>query len=125
MSPSILNPTAVTGIGYPALTHGGQWFKCVDKKMTAPEWGISEGDYICVALHGNISDNERALELAKVQYRVGKTDLRSVEQRQLALLSARTALLRVQTDRLAQRANLYLALGGGFSDAAGSPLASR
>lgn len=76
-------------------------------------------------LAGNIGDNERALELAKVQYRVGKTDLRSVEQRQLALLSARTALLRVQTDRLAQRANLYLALGGGFGDAAGSPLASR
>ena len=43
----------------------------------------------------------------------------------VALLSARTALLRVQTDRLAQRANLYLALGGGFGDAAGSPLASR
>jgi len=65
-------------------------------------------------LLGNIADNERALELAKVQYRVGKVDLRSVEQRQLALVSARTALLRVQTDRLVQRANLYLALGGGF-----------
>jgi NodT family efflux transporter outer membrane factor (OMF) lipoprotein len=62
----------------------------------------------------NIVDSQRALELAQVQYRVGKVDLRVVEQRQLALYSARTAHLRVQTDRLAQRANLYLALGGGF-----------
>ena len=62
----------------------------------------------------NIADNQRALELAQIQYRVGKVDLRTVEQRQLALYSARTAHLRVQTDRLAQRANLYLALGGGF-----------
>jgi NodT family efflux transporter outer membrane factor (OMF) lipoprotein len=65
----------------------------------------------------NIVDNERALELAQVQYRVGKVDLRAVEQRQLALYAARTAHLRVQTDRLAQRANLYLALGGGFDPA--------
>lgn len=66
----------------------------------------------------NINDNARLLEIAQVQYRVGKIDLRTVEQRQLALLSARTALLRVQTDRLVQRANLYLALGGGFDDGA-------
>ena len=62
----------------------------------------------------NIAENERALELAQIQYRVGKVDLRAVEQRQLALYSARVAHLRVQTDRLAQRVNLYLALGGGF-----------
>ena len=61
-----------------------------------------------------IADSQRALELAQVQFRIGKVDLRVVEQRQLALYTARTALLRVQTDRLAQRANLYLALGGGF-----------
>jgi outer membrane protein TolC len=76
-------------------------------------------------LLATIVDNERALELAKVQYRVGKADLRTVEQRQLALLSARTALLRVKTDRLAQRANLYLTLGGGFGETAAAPLASR
>ena len=65
-------------------------------------------------LSRNIAENERALELAQIQYRVGKVDLRVVEQRQLALYSARVAHLRVQTDRLAQRVNLYLALGGGF-----------
>ena len=69
----------------------------------------------------SVADNERALELVQVQYRVGSVDLRAVEQRQLALLQVRTTLLRVQTERLAQRVNLHLALGGGF-DAA--PLAA-
>ena len=69
----------------------------------------------------NVADNERALALAQTQFRVGSVDLRAVEQRQLALYSARTALLRVQTERLAQRANLYLALGGAFEAAAPAP----
>ncbi len=76
-------------------------------------------------LAGNIADNERALELALLQFRVGKIDMRTVEQRHLGLVSARATLLRVQTDRLAQRANLYLALGGGFDDAVAAPLATR
>jgi NodT family efflux transporter outer membrane factor (OMF) lipoprotein len=66
----------------------------------------------------NIADNERALELAQVQFRVGKVDLRVVEQRQLALYAARASRVRVQTEALAQRANLYLALGGGFEPTA-------
>ena len=72
-----------------------------------------------------IADNERALELAKIQYRVGKVDVRAVEQRQLALYTARTTHLRVQTERLAQRANLYLALGGGFGPPAMAPVAAQ
>ena len=55
-------------------------------------------------LGASIVDNERALELAKIQYRIGKIDLRVVEQRQLSLYAARTAQLRVQSERLAQRA---------------------
>ena len=70
-------------------------------------------------------DNERALELTKTQFRVGSTDQRTVEQRQLALYSARTTLLRVQTERLAQRVNLHLALGGGFTELASAPVAAR
>jgi outer membrane protein TolC len=49
-----------------------------------------------------------------IQYRVGVIDLRGVEQSQLSLYVARMSRLRVQTERLAQRVNLYLALGGGF-----------
>jgi len=65
-------------------------------------------------LAATVRDSARAVELAQIQYRVGSTDLRAVEQNQLALYSVRIALLRVQTERLAQRINLYLALGGGF-----------
>jgi len=35
----------------------------------------------------------------------------------LALFSANSALLRVQSERLVQRVNLHLALGGGFDAA--------
>ena len=65
----------------------------------------------------NVEDNQRALALAQIQYRIGKVDLRVVEQRQMALTAARAAHLRVQTDRLVQRANLHLALGGSFEAA--------
>ena len=77
----------------------------------AAESALSDRDAI---LGRNIANSERALELAQVQYRVGNADLRVVEQRQLALYAARASRLRVQTERLAQRTNLYLALGGSF-----------
>lgn len=70
-------------------------------------------------LESRVRDRARALELEQVRYRVGATDLRSVTQQQLALHGARSALLRMQAERLTQRVNLYLALGGGFSAATG------
>ena len=65
-------------------------------------------------LAGTVRDNEKSLELTRIQFRVGTVDQRSVEQSQLSLYAARTARLRVQSEQLAQRTNLYLALGGGF-----------
>ena len=76
-------------------------------------------------LGANIIDNARALELVQIQYRVGNADLRAVEQRQLALYAAQTTRLRVQSERLAQRVNLYLALGGGFDFSAMEPVATQ
>jgi outer membrane protein, multidrug efflux system len=61
-----------------------------------------------------VTENTRALEFANQRYRVGAGDLRAVQQQRLALSASRTALLRVQAERLVQRVNLYLALGGGF-----------
>jgi NodT family efflux transporter outer membrane factor (OMF) lipoprotein len=61
-----------------------------------------------------VAENARALELANVRYRVGVGDLRAVSQQSIALHAARTALLRVQVERLVQRVNLHLALGGSF-----------
>ncbi|MCL4798099.1 MAG: TolC family protein [Burkholderiales bacterium] len=63
-----------------------------------------------------VAENTRALELANIRYRVGSGDLRAVQQQSLALHAARTALLRVQSERLVQRVNLYLALGGSFDE---------
>jgi outer membrane protein TolC len=70
----------------------------------------------------SIRENARALELANVRYRVGSGDLRGVGQQQLTLYSVQVALLRVQSDRLVQRVNLHLALGGSFDDLAAAPV---
>ena len=88
----------------------------------AAEFALNDREAI---LQANVRDNERALELAQAQFRVGSADRRAVEQRQLALQSARTSLLRVQSERLAQRVNLHLALGGDFSDTTAGPVAAR
>jgi len=61
-----------------------------------------------------VRENAQALEFANVRYRVGAGDMRAVQQQALAVNASRTALLRVQTERLVQRVNLHLALGGSF-----------
>ena len=99
---------AVTGAGSQALA-----------------WLLGVGGASRTVLEATVRDSERALELAQIQFRVGSTDLRAVEQNQLALYSARTARLRVQTERLAQRVNLHLALGGGFDEPALGPVAAQ
>jgi NodT family efflux transporter outer membrane factor (OMF) lipoprotein len=61
-----------------------------------------------------VSENERALSLATENYRVGRQDLRPVEQQRLNVHTARLALLSVQSAQLSQRASLHLSLGGKF-----------
>jgi NodT family efflux transporter outer membrane factor (OMF) lipoprotein len=100
---------------------GQRAFGEVENALSA-EFALNDRESI---LQANVRDNERALELTQTQFRVGSTDLRAVEQRQLALYSARTSLLRVQAERLAQRVNLHLALGGSFSDTTSGPVAAR
>jgi NodT family efflux transporter outer membrane factor (OMF) lipoprotein len=65
-------------------------------------------------LNQAVTENARALELAETRYRVGVDDLRAVEQQQLRLFSARSSMLRVQSEQLIQRVNLHLSLGGNF-----------
>jgi outer membrane protein TolC len=64
-----------------------------------------------------LADNQRALELAQTAYRVGTRDLRSVQQQQLSVHAAQSALLQVEKDQLEQRTRLHLALGGSFTTA--------
>ena len=77
----------------------------------AAEKTLDERDQL---LQATVADNQRALELAETSYRVGRTDLRAVQQQQLSVYTARLALLRVQSEQLAQRVNLHLAVGGSF-----------
>jgi outer membrane protein TolC len=61
-----------------------------------------------------VAENERALVLAEKRFEIGSADLRGVKQQRLAVYGSRSALVRVETEQLVQRVNLYLALGGGF-----------
>lgn len=65
-------------------------------------------------------DNRRAYELAEVQYEVGKIDLLSVLQMQSRWVGAQIGVIRIRNERLAQRINLHLALGGSFEETGGS-----
>jgi outer membrane protein, multidrug efflux system len=61
-----------------------------------------------------VSHDRRALEIVQTQFKVGSTDLRFVNDRQLALNTTSAALIRVQAEQRVQRVNLHLALGGSF-----------
>jgi NodT family efflux transporter outer membrane factor (OMF) lipoprotein len=73
-----------------------------------------------------VAENETALQFGQQRFKVGAGDLRAVSQQQLAVFATRSALLRVQSERLVQRVNLYLSLGGGFdAGPATTPLAQK
>jgi outer membrane protein, multidrug efflux system len=59
-------------------------------------------------------DYQRALQIVQTQFKVGSTDLRYVNQRQLALNATQSELIRMQVEQRVQRVNLHLALGGSF-----------
>jgi outer membrane protein, multidrug efflux system len=69
----------------------------------------------------SLSDQRRAFEIVQTQFRVGSTDLRFVTQRQLALNSTQSALIRTQAEQRVQRVNLHLALGGSFEPRPSNP----
>jgi outer membrane protein, multidrug efflux system len=69
-------------------------------------------------LRASVRDNSEAYRLGRIEFDVGATDLLSVLQLQGRLLSARAALTGVEQERLTNRINLHLALGGSFQQAA-------
>jgi hypothetical protein len=52
--------------------------------------------------------------LEQDSYRIGRSDLRAVQQQLLAVHSSRSALASLRAAELAQRVNLHLVLGGSF-----------
>lgn len=89
---------------------GARAFSEVENALSA---GFSLAQRIPV-LEASVAENDRALELAQVRYKVGTVDQRAVQQQLLTASAARSALTRAQSERLVQRVNLHLALGGGF-----------
>jgi outer membrane protein TolC len=65
-----------------------------------------------------VRDNSEAYRLGRIQFDVGATDLLSVLQLQGRLLSGRAVLIGVEQERLTNRINLHLALGGSFQQPA-------
>ena len=61
-----------------------------------------------------VIDNSAAMELTMEQFNVGRVDMLSVLQIQARVLAARSALIGIRNQRLVQRVNLHLALGGSF-----------
>ena len=61
-----------------------------------------------------VSNEFEAYKIEMIRYEEGGTDLLSVSQIQSRWVAARIALLRIENERLAQRINLHLALGGSF-----------
>jgi NodT family efflux transporter outer membrane factor (OMF) lipoprotein len=61
-----------------------------------------------------LEENTGAWELAKTQYEVGKVDLLSTLQMQARVVGARIGVVNIRNDRLINRVNLHLALGGSF-----------
>ncbi|MFW2373835.1 MAG: efflux transporter outer membrane subunit [Gammaproteobacteria bacterium] len=61
-------------------------------------------------------ESSEALRVAQVQFNVGKVDYLLVLQQQGQVIAARVNLLNMQDQRLQQRIDLHLALGGSFDE---------
>jgi multidrug efflux system outer membrane protein len=75
-------------------------------------------------LTGMVRDTSRAVELSEQQYSIGRIALLSLIQQRMRLYAAESVLLRLRAERLVQRVNLYLALGGGFGPMPQTPRGS-
>ncbi|HEY9197980.1 MAG TPA: efflux transporter outer membrane subunit [Gammaproteobacteria bacterium] len=97
---------AVAEYGGVALTA----FSDVENALTG-EFILAQREPLLAAV---VADYERAFAMSETQFRVGRIDMRDVKAQQVELYQARMQWLRVQSERIAQRVNLYLALGGDF-----------
>ena len=97
-----------------ALAHYGQTalqaFDDVEVTLTNERYMKDEEKEATDAL----KDTEDALRLATVKYNVGQTDLSPVLQLENVVSTTQMAQTYVQQELIANRINLYLALGGAF-----------
>jgi outer membrane protein, multidrug efflux system len=63
-----------------------------------------------------LAEQQRTLDYDQQSYRVGRVDMRTVQQQQQQVQAARISYLRVRSEELSQRVNLHLVLGGSFAE---------
>jgi len=136
LSPDFSNPFASLGAGLIApIFLGGQLKAQVEIRNAEQRQAIDEYSSLALralyevesglaaetnlglreqVLKRNVAQNERALDLEEIAFRVGTSDMRRVLGQQLALNLAHMEFIRLQRNRLTQRVNLHLALGGSF-----------
>ncbi len=61
-------------------------------------------------------ESSEALRVASAQFSVGKVDFLNVLQQQAQVIAAKSSLLNIRDQRLQQRVDLHLALGGDFKE---------
>ncbi|MCG2460265.1 efflux transporter outer membrane subunit [Flavobacteriaceae bacterium F89] len=59
-----------------------------------------------------VQSNQRAFELEQQRFEVGQVDMRGLIAQQMDLFRSEVELLRIRGEKIVQRINLYLALGG-------------
>jgi outer membrane protein TolC len=101
---------AVAAYGVAALNA----FEEVETALTNEQLFAEREQFLSAVVENDL----KAYEIETVRYDEGATDLLSVSQIQSRWVAGRIALLRIQNERLAQRINLHLALGGSFESPA-------
>jgi len=136
LKPEFKNPTGGAGVRLIApIYQGGALnaqvaIRTSEQKLAVAEYGqmalralgdvenaLAAGQTLVereVILQQNLADNQRAFQFAQDAYRIGRGDMRAIQQQQLSVHIARLSLLRVQSEELTQRVNLHLALGGAW-----------
>jgi NodT family efflux transporter outer membrane factor (OMF) lipoprotein len=87
-------------------------FEEVEASLTDEELLEERESYLEVVLE----ENTEAWGLARAQYDVGKIDLLSVLQMQARVVGARIGMVTIRSERVIDRVNLHLALGGSFDE---------
>jgi len=88
------------------------------RALTDVENALSASEILAqrVAILGQVvSDQQKTLEYEQASYRVGRADMRAVQQQQQQVQAAEINYLRARSDELSQRVNLHLVLGGSFA----------
>ena len=95
--------------------YAGQALKAIGDVESALATSKSLADRVGL-LTQVLADQETTLKYEQESFRIGRQDLRIVQQQQMQVQAARMSLLRVQSEQLIQRVNLHLALGGSFAE---------